>query len=419
MQSNKMSGKKNIKNLTLMVTEPNGDNAPTTSSSGSAERNVSGPNVEALTKKLDELEMDDVQRTRLESFLTMKATVLALGELAGDDLEKLEELGAGNGGVVTKVRHRPSKFIMARKLIRLEIKPAIRNQIIRELKVLHECNSPYIVGFYGAFYSDGEISICMEHMDGGSLDLVLKKAENGRIPEKILGKVTVAVLKGLNYLREKHQIMHRDVKPSNILVNSRGEIKMCDFGVSGQLIDSMANSFVGTRSYMSPERLQGTHYSVQSDIWSMGLSLVEMSIGRYPIPPPDDKEMAHIFHLEYDESSKTPRATTPRAPGRGHMGSGGYMGDAPRPMAIFELLEYIVDESPPKLPKEVFTTEFVDFVDKCLIKNPQERADLRFLTNHPFADISEKMEDVDFAGWVCKTVGLKPLGKTHPIQTAV
>jgi len=59
------------------------------------------------------------------------------------------------------------------------------------------------------------------------------------------------VLKGLNYLRDKHAIMHRDVKPSNILVNSGGEIKICDFGVSGQLIDSMANSFVGTRSYMS------------------------------------------------------------------------------------------------------------------------------------------------------------------------
>lgn len=52
----------------------------------------------------------------------------------------------------------------ALQLIHLEIKPAIRNQIIRELQVLHECNSPYIVGFYGAFYSDGEISICMEHM---------------------------------------------------------------------------------------------------------------------------------------------------------------------------------------------------------------------------------------------------------------
>ncbi|KAG8145226.1 hypothetical protein E2320_013585 [Naja naja] len=145
-------------------------------------------NLEALQKKLEELELDEQQRKRLEAFLTQKQKV---GELKDDDFEKISELGAGNGGVVFKVSHKPSGLIMARKLIHLEIKPAIRNQIIRELQVLHECNSPYIVGFYGAFYSDGEISICMEHMDGGSLDQVLKKA--GRIPEKILGKVSIAV----------------------------------------------------------------------------------------------------------------------------------------------------------------------------------------------------------------------------------
>nr|3ORN_A Chain A, Dual specificity mitogen-activated protein kinase kinase 1 [Homo sapiens]3OS3_A Chain A, Dual specificity mitogen-activated protein kinase kinase 1 [Homo sapiens]3WIG_A Chain A, Dual specificity mitogen-activated protein kinase kinase 1 [Homo sapiens] len=296
-------------------------------------------------------------------------------ELKDDDFEKISELGAGNGGVVFKVSHKPSGLVMARKLIHLEIKPAIRNQIIRELQVLHECNSPYIVGFYGAFYSDGEISICMEHMDGGSLDQVLKKA--GRIPEQILGKVSIAVIKGLTYLREKHKIMHRDVKPSNILVNSRGEIKLCDFGVSGQLIDSMANSFVGTRSYMSPERLQGTHYSVQSDIWSMGLSLVEMAVGRYPIPPPDAKE------------------------------------DSRPPMAIFELLDYIVNEPPPKLPSGVFSLEFQDFVNKCLIKNPAERADLKQLMVHAFIKRSDA-EEVDFAGWLCSTIGLnQPSTPTH------
>lgn len=191
--------------------------------------------------------MDDTQRRRIEVFLCQKEKIS--GDLGDDDFEKLGELGSGNGGVVMKVKHKSSGLIMARKLIHLEVKPAIKKQIIRELKVLHECNFAHIVGFYGAFYSDGEISICMEYMDAGSLDLILKKA--GRIPENILGKITAAVLKGLSYLRDKHAIMHRDVKPSNILINSSGEIKICDFGVSGQLIDSMANSFVGTRSYMS------------------------------------------------------------------------------------------------------------------------------------------------------------------------
>nr|XP_049580113.1 dual specificity mitogen-activated protein kinase kinase 1 isoform X2 [Syngnathus scovelli] len=362
-------------------------------------------NLEALQKKLEELELDEQQRKRLEAFLTQKQKV---GELKDDDFEKICELGAGNGGVVFKVSHRPSGLIMARKLIHLEIKPAIRNQIIRELQVLHECNSPYIVGFYGAFYSDGEISICMEHMDGGSLDQSLKKA--GKIPEQILGKISIAVIKGLSYLREKHKIMHRDVKPSNILVNSRGEIKLCDFGVSGQLIDSMANSFVGTRSYMSPERLQGTHYSVQSDIWSMGLSLVEMAIGRFPIPPPDTKELEHIFGTQLGGANSA--ESSPNAGPTGRPGSS-YGSDSRPPMAIFELLDYIVNEPPPKLPGMLFSSEFQDFVHKCLIKNPAERADLKQLMVHPFIRQSEA-EQVDFAGWLCTTIGLNQPGTpTH------
>ena len=79
---------------------------------------------------------------------------------------------------------------------------------MRELKVLHECNSPYIVGFFGSFLSNStEINICMEFMDLGSLDLIVKKA--GKFPEHVLGKITFSVLKGLNYLREKHEIIHR------------------------------------------------------------------------------------------------------------------------------------------------------------------------------------------------------------------
>lgn len=64
---------------------------------------------------------------------------------------------------------------MARKLVHLEIKPSVRQQIVKELAVLHKCNSPFIVGFYGAFVDNNDISICMEYMDGLSLDIVLKK----------------------------------------------------------------------------------------------------------------------------------------------------------------------------------------------------------------------------------------------------
>nr|XP_044990632.1 dual specificity mitogen-activated protein kinase kinase 2 isoform X1 [Jaculus jaculus] len=396
--------------LPALTINPTIAEGPSPTSEGASEASLVD-----LQKKLEELDLDEQQKKRLEAFLTQKAKV---GELKDDDFERISELGAGNGGVVTKAQHRPSGLIMARKLIHLEIKPAIRNQIIRELQVLHECNSPYIVGFYGAFYSDGEISICMEHMVRAGLAC---RSHGALVPTGLQGCLRFhslscpQVLRGLAYLREKHQIMHRDVKPSNILVNSRGEIKLCDFGVSGQLIDSMANSFVGTRSYMSPERLQGTHYSVQSDIWSMGLSLVELAIGRYPIPPPDARELEASFGrpvLDTADGEPQNISPRPRPPGRPISGHG--MDNRPA-MAIFELLDYIVNEPPPKLPSGVFSADFQEFVNKCLIKNPAERADLKMLMSHAFIKRSE-VEEVDFAGWLCRTLRLDQ--PSTPTRTA-
>ncbi|NXC91496.1 MP2K2 kinase, partial [Cercotrichas coryphoeus] len=207
-------------------------------------------NLVDLQKKLEELELDEQQKKRLEAFLTQKAKV---GELKDDDFERISELGAGNGGVVTKVQHKPSGLIMARKVTRDWDLPDLPFFFGWKRSVLNAVHPPP-----AALFSCWELLCwsfpCSLFQDGGSLDQVLKEAK--RIPEEILGKVSIAVLRGLAYLREKHQIMHRDVKPSNILVNSRGEIKLCDFGVSGQLIDSMANSFVGTRSYMSVSSFQ-------------------------------------------------------------------------------------------------------------------------------------------------------------------
>ncbi|CAF1577410.1 unnamed protein product, partial [Didymodactylos carnosus] len=117
--------------------------------------------IERLKEEFNQLDCTDKQKDRMEEFFKSKQ---AVGELKQDDLVNICELGQGNGGVVWKVRHKPTDKIMARKLIYLEVKPALKSQIIRELKVLHQCNSPYIVGFYGAFAVEAQISICMEYM---------------------------------------------------------------------------------------------------------------------------------------------------------------------------------------------------------------------------------------------------------------
>nr|ADI24875.1 MAPKK [Bursaphelenchus xylophilus] len=319
----------------------------------------------------------------------------SIGELKEEQLDRICELGHGNGGVVHKMRHRESGLILARKLVHLEVKPSVRNQILKELEVLHKCNSPYIVGFYGAFTNNNDISICMEYMDGLSLDIVLQY--NQRISEKRVGRIAVAVIKGLTYLKEEFNILHRDVKPSNMLVNSRGEIKLCDFGVSCMLIDSMANSFVGTRSYMAPERLTGTRYSIQSDVWSFGLSLVELVLGRYPIPAPNRHEFARIFGVSPDEV----RFDTP-------IDDGGDASEGPKTMAIFELLDYIVNKNPPQLPRGLFSDNFIDFVNKCLAKNVAERANLTVLIQEPFfREHDTQSDNGEFAQWVQEVIRKK------------
>lgn len=260
-----------------------------------------------------------------------------------DEVDRLDELGKGNYGTVYKVRHsrphlrkpglglsgivsRPagqdesspaggphdnlSGVIMAMKEIRLELDEAKFAQIIMELDILHRCVSPFIIDFYGAFFQEGAVYMCVEYMDGGSID----KIYEGGVLENILRKVTLSTVMGLKALKDEHNIIHRDVKPTNILVNSRGQIKICDFGVSGNLVASIAKTNIGCQSYMAPERIAGGGmqqsgapsagtYSVQSDIWSLGLSIIECAMGRYPYPPETFTNIFSQLHvsIHYDD----------------------------------------------------------------------------------------------------------------------
>ncbi|EFR04118.1 STE/STE7 protein kinase [Nannizzia gypsea CBS 118893] len=237
-----------------------------------------------------------------------------------------------------------TNVIMAMKEIRLELDEAKFTAIIMELDILHRCVSPFIIDFYGAFFQEGAVYICVEYMDGGSME----KVYGGGVPENILRKITLSTVMGLKCLKDEHNIIHRDVKPTNILVNTRGQIKICDFGVSGNLVASIAKTNIGCQSYMAPERIAGGGhpgnagggtYSVQSDIWSLGLTIVECAIGRYPYPPET-----------YNN--------------------------------IFSQLNAIVHGDPPTLPDEGFSPEAKDFVASCLQKNPAARPTYANLIRH-------------------------------------
>ncbi|NWT76118.1 MP2K5 kinase, partial [Prunella himalayana] len=165
------------------------------------------------------------------------------------------------------------------QVIPLDITLELQKQIMSELEILYKCDSSYIIGFYGAFFVENRISLCTEFMDGGSLDVYRK------IPEHVLGRIAVAVVKGLTYLWSL-KILHRDVKPSNMLVNTRGQVKLCDFGVSTQLVNSIAKTYVGTNAYMAPERISGEQYGIHSDVWSLGISFMESISRESGLPPP-------------------------------------------------------------------------------------------------------------------------------------
>ncbi|KZS92279.1 Pkinase-domain-containing protein [Sistotremastrum niveocremeum HHB9708] len=333
-------------------------------------------------------------------------------DLRNEDLREISELGQGNGGSVKKVEHVPTKIIMAKKIVLIDAKPSVRKQILRELQIMHNCHSEHIVSFYGAFVSDPNICICMECMDKGSLDGIYKRV--GPIPIDIVGKIATAVLEGLTYLYDVHRIIHRDIKPSNILFNSQGQIKICDFGVSGELINSIADTFVGTSTYMSPERIQGAQYTVKSDVWSLGISLIELALGRFPFSDSGDSDfedaegtlspsrppsMAVPHSLSAASSGgTTPKSTTTsRKDKRKSMGvslqGGGMM------MSILELLQHIVNEPAPKLtPEDRYPADAREFVDACLLKDPLTRPTPKDLLKYGWVERSRTTE-LDLKAW--------------------
>ncbi|ERM94703.1 hypothetical protein AMTR_s00011p00235890 [Amborella trichopoda] len=259
------------------------------------------------------------------------------------DLVRLRFLGSGASGNVHLVRHLPSSQLFALKTLPLSLQDdAARHNLQREIQILCQAHHPHVVRCHGLYEINAEAQILLEFMDGGSLS------------SKILNETQIAlvfrqVLLGLEYLH-KRRIVHRDLKPANLLINSLDQVKIADFGVSRILSRTIdpCNSSVGTIAYMSPERIdtdrnQGGYDGYAGDVWGVGVSALEMFMGRYPFLPP----------------GKRPDFGT----------------------LIWAICG---DEAPAMLIPQEATPQFRSFLEACLQKDARKRPTVSHLLSHQF-----------------------------------
>lgn len=264
-------------------------------------------------------------------------------ELKIEDIE-LDDAAIGSGacGQVSKGVIKASGIPIAVKKIKIDDKEK-KKMLLSELKNLVAAERcPYLVSWYGGFITRNIVHVVLELMDLGSLKSLSNrahKAGNPRIPPCHLARITLSSVNGLSFLHDS-KIVHRDIKPDNILHNSRGEVKLTDFGISRSLdaTIAMCGTQIGTQVYMSPEMVMGEEYTFGVDIWSFGLVLYELATGEFPL----------------------------------------------KGETIPELFVALMEAPEPRLSPDEYPPDLCDVVAQCLTREWEKRGDTRMLLNKPF-----------------------------------
>jgi len=207
---------------------------------------------------------------------------------------KIDKLGEGTYGIVYKAKNRETGEIVALKRIRLESEDeGVPCTAIREISLLKELNHPNIVRLYDVIHSERKLTLVFEYLDQ-DLKKYLDECR-GEIPLAQTKSFLYQLLKGVAFCHE-HRVLHRDLKPQNLLINRKGELKLADFGLArafGIPVKTFSHEVV-TLWYRPPDVLLGSRkYSTPIDIWSAGCIFAEMITGRPLFPGKDANDQLY------------------------------------------------------------------------------------------------------------------------------